>query len=69
MALSTILPALNSVESWVEQKTDLNNKTINQVNKSLKDARQIVSQDVEQTSDGSPKQRTSCCGVVNLTRE
>lgn len=30
MALSTILQALNSVESWVEQKTDLDNKTTNQ---------------------------------------
>ncbi|MEH1931315.1 MAG: hypothetical protein V7K83_28245 [Nostoc sp.] len=55
LALSTILQALNSVESWVEQKTDLDFKTKNQVNKSLKDARQIETQDVEETSDGSPK--------------
>ena len=57
MALSTILQALNSVESWVEQKTDLDNKTTNQVNKSLEDARQIEAQDVEEASDGSPKLR------------
>ena len=57
LALSTILQALNSVESWVEQKTDLDHKTISQVNKSLKDARQIEAQDVEETSDGSPKLR------------
>ncbi|MCC5617649.1 hypothetical protein LC605_21660 [Nostoc sp. CHAB 5836] len=55
LALSTILQALNSVESWVEQKTDLDFKTKNQVNKSLKDARQIETQDVEDASDGSPK--------------
>ncbi|KST66030.1 IS1182 family transposase [Mastigocoleus testarum] len=57
LALSTILQALNSVESWVEEKTDLDHKTISQVNKSLKDARQIETQDVEETSDGSPKLR------------
>ncbi len=56
-ALSTILQALNSVESWVEQKTDLDFKTKNQVNKSLKDARQIETQDVEEASDGSSKLR------------
>lgn len=39
VALSTILQALNSVESWVEQKTDLDARTTTQVNKSLKDAK------------------------------
>lgn len=57
VALSTILQALNSVESWVEQKIDLDNKTTSQVNKSLKDARQIESQDVEEASNGFPKLR------------
>lgn len=41
LALSRILQALNSVESWVEQKTNLDFKTSNQVNKSLKDARHL----------------------------
>jgi hypothetical protein len=57
LALSTILQALNSVESWVEQKTDLDDKTTSQVSKSLKDARQIEAQDLEEASDGSPKLR------------
>jgi hypothetical protein len=57
VALSTILQALNCVESWVEQKTNLDDKTTNQVNKNLFDARQIKSQDVEEASDGSPKLR------------
>ncbi|MDZ7968797.1 MAG: hypothetical protein RM368_28260 [Nostoc sp. DedSLP03] len=57
LALSTILQALNCVESWVEQKTDLDLRTTLQVNKSLKDARQIEAQDVEEASDGSPKLR------------
>ena len=57
MALSTILQALNSIESWVEQRADLDDKTTTQVNKSLLDARQIETQDVEEASDGSPKLR------------
>jgi len=57
VALCTVLQALNSVESWVEQKNDLETQTTTQVNKSLKDARQIEAQDVEAASDGSPKLR------------
>jgi hypothetical protein len=51
------LQTLNSVESWVRQKTDLDDKTTTQVNKSLLDARQIETQDVEEALDGSPKLR------------
>lgn len=57
VALSTILQALNSVESWVQQKTDLEDKTVVEVNKSIEDARQIELQDVEEAPDGSPKLR------------
>jgi Transposase DDE domain len=57
VALSTILQALNSVESWVKQKTDLEDKTVAEVNKSIEDARQIELQDVEEAPDGSPKLR------------
>ncbi len=57
IALSTILETLNSVESWVKQKTDLDDLTTTLVNKSIEDARQIELQDVEETSDGSPKLR------------
>jgi hypothetical protein len=56
-ALSTILQTLNSVESWVKQKTDLSDKTATEVNKSIDDARQIELQDVEEAPDGSPKLR------------
>lgn len=54
-ALSTILEALNSVESWVEQKNDLDPKIITQAKNSIEDARQIEAQDVEVAPDGSPK--------------
>ncbi len=57
VALSTILQTLNCVESWVKQKTDLDEKTTSHVNKSIEDARQIEVQDVEEASDGSPKLR------------
>jgi Transposase DDE domain/Transposase domain (DUF772) len=57
LALSKILQALNSVESWVKQKTDLDDKTNTQVNKSIEDARQIEQQDIEEAVDGSPKLR------------
>lgn len=57
VALSTILQTLNSVESWVKQKTDLSDKATTEVNKSIEDARQIELQDVEEASDGSPKLR------------
>jgi len=53
VALSTILQTLNSVESWVKQKTDLDDKTTKHVNKSIEDARQIEAQDVEEAVDGS----------------
>lgn len=56
-ALSTILQALNSVEDWVKQKTDLEEKTATQVNKNIEDARQIELQDLEEAADGSPKLR------------
>ncbi|MEH2092309.1 IS1182 family transposase [Nostoc sp.] len=55
IALSTILQALNSVESLVNQKTDLSDLTIQQVNTNLATAQQIKAQDVEVESDGSPK--------------
>ncbi|MEH2193680.1 MAG: IS1182 family transposase [Nostoc sp.] len=55
--LSTILQALNSVESCVTQKTDLDDLTTKRVNKSIQDARQIEAQDVEEAVDGSPKLR------------
>lgn len=57
VALSTILQTLNSVESWVKQKTDLDDKTTKHVNKSIEDARQIEAQDVEEAVDGSLKLR------------
>lgn len=56
-ALSTILQALNSVESWVKRKTDLLDKTVTEANKSIDLARQIELQDVEEAADGSPKLR------------
>lgn len=60
-ALSTILQALNSVESWIKQKKDLDDKTITQAKKSIEDARQIEAQDIESAPDGSPKLRCMCC--------
>ncbi len=54
-ALSTILQSLNSVESWVEQKNDLSSEVKTQAQNSIKDARQIEAQDVEEELDGSPK--------------
>jgi len=57
LALSTILQTLDSVESWVKQKTDLEAQTTAEVNKSIQDARQIELQDVEAAPDGSPKLR------------
>lgn len=45
------------VEFWVEQQTELDQKTTTQVNQSLEDARQIEAQDIEKESDGSPKLR------------
>ena len=51
-ALTTILQALNDVESWVEQQTNLNAQTTTQVKKSLDDGRLVEAQDVEVTKDG-----------------
>lgn len=65
VALSTILQTLNSVEFLVNQKTDLSDLTINQVNQNLATARQIETQDVEEASDGSPK---LCNGVAKDRR-
>jgi hypothetical protein len=56
-ALTTILQTLSNIESWVEQKSELDEKTITQVNQSLEDARKIEAQDIEEESDGSPKLR------------
>jgi len=57
MALSTILQTLDSVESQINQKTDLNDSTAQQVQENLAIARQIETQDVEEAADGSPKLR------------
>jgi Transposase DDE domain/Transposase domain (DUF772) len=57
IALSNILQTLNSVESQINQKTDLNDSTLQQVQSNLIIARQIETQDVEEAADGSPKLR------------
>ena len=57
MALSSILQTLNSVESQINQTTDLNDLTTQEVKENLEIARQIETQDVEEVSDGSPKLR------------
>lgn len=57
LALSNILQTLNSVESQIKQKTDLNDSTAQQVQSNLAIARQIETQDVEEAADGSPKLR------------
>ncbi|MHC5939575.1 transposase, partial [Nostoc sp.] len=57
IALSNILQTLNSVESQINQKTDLNDSTVQQVQSNLTIARQIETQDVEEAADGSPKLR------------
>jgi len=51
---------LNSVESWVKQKTDLDDKTTKHVNKSIEDARQIEAQDVERQWM-VPQSSVRCC--------
>lgn len=56
-ALTTILQALDEVESWVQQQPNLDEKTMTQVKKSLADGRQVEAQDVEVADDGSPKLR------------
>ncbi|QFS51671.1 IS1182 family transposase [Nostoc sphaeroides CCNUC1] len=57
IALSNILQTLNSVESQINQTTDLNDSTAQQVQSNLAIARQIETQDVEEAADGSPKLR------------
>ncbi len=56
-ALTTILQALDEVESWFQQQPNLDEKTTTQVKKSLADGRQVEAQDVEVADDGSPKLR------------
>ncbi len=56
-ALTTILQTLNTVESWVIQQTDLNEKAITQAKQSIEDARIITEQDIEEEVPGSPKLR------------
>lgn len=68
-ALSTILQALNSVEAWVAQQVNLDEKTTSSVKKSLRDGRQIEAQDVEGTEDGSPKLRKGVSKDRRITIE
>ncbi len=56
-ALTTILQTLNTVESWVIEQTDLNEKVITQAKQSIEDARIIKEQDIEEEVPGSPKLR------------
>jgi hypothetical protein len=56
-ALTTILQALNQVETWVEEQSYQERATTELVEKSLADARQIQEQDVEVGEDGCPKLR------------
>lgn len=64
-ALTTILQTLNTVESWVSQQTEMNEKALTQAKLCLEDARQIEAQDIEEEPDGSPKLRK---GVAPLRR-
>jgi len=54
-ALSTILQALNQVESWIESQPDLTLSTAESAQKSLADARLIEEQDIERREDNCPK--------------
>ena len=54
-ALTTILSALNEVESWVQQQTTLAATTMNKATESLTVGRHIEAQDVEVADDGRPK--------------
>lgn len=56
-ALTTILQTLNTVEFWVQEQTDLNEKAVTQAKQSVEDARQIEAQNIEKDSDDSPKLR------------
>ncbi len=56
-ALSTILQALDEVESWVQQLPELDDHTCTKVQEGLAIGRQVQAQDVEEAPDGSPKLR------------
>ena len=56
-ALSTILTALDEVESWLQENSHLDAATCTQAQESLAVGRQVQAQDVEEASDGSPKLR------------
>lgn len=56
-ALTTILQALNQVESWSESQSDLTQKTAESVKNSLASAKEIEEQDIKRRDDGSPKLR------------
>lgn len=56
-ALTTILQALDEVESWVQQLPDLEATTSSQVTDSLAVGREVQAQDVEVAADGSPQVR------------
>ncbi|MGK7878069.1 MAG: IS1182 family transposase [Xenococcaceae cyanobacterium] len=68
-ALSTILQALDEVESWVEQQASLEEKTTTKVKESLKVARQVEAQDVEVTEDDCPKLRKGVAKDRRITIE
>jgi hypothetical protein len=56
-ALSTILTALDEVESWLQENSHLDAATSTQAQETLAIGRQVQAQDVEEASDGSPKLR------------
>ncbi len=58
-ALTTILQALDEVESWVQQLPELDDNTSSEVKDGLAVGRQVQAQDVEVTPSGSPKLRQS----------
>ncbi len=55
--LAIILQALDQVESWVQQLPDLDDTSASEVQDSIAVGREVQSQDVEVTADGSPKLR------------
>lgn len=56
-ALTKILQVLNQVEYWAQEQSGWNESTTELVEKTLTDARQIETQDVEVGEDGIPKLR------------
>ncbi len=56
-ALTTILQALDEVESWVQQLPDLDATTSSEVTGSLAVGREVQAQDVTVAADGSPQVR------------